>query len=340
MILQRYLSTLPFRGLLIAAAACAFAVTLTLDTERTPTADATHHGTVQQSPSSKIVIQGHRFNLPVKFTTCTTPTSSYCRLGAYGVKFEYNPALLSVRSTTGTSAGANSSTTFRDTTKTWKLNEWKGSRVTFTGGAGYYGNDGNIQSRVVVSNTVNTLTVSPAWHPFPALLPDATTTYTLGGITDGGWLGSTNRPVTCPVGGQYGANWAELHCITLDDVPSGPTGGGNLANIALTASSTSTGVFTTRLLTPDTKVLRIDGLTISADLLNGAVRVIVCPDATGDTRINVVDLFLIAQVQGGMAGPPPTGGYVPVRDVNLNGQINVADIQLAAAVMDEWCIQR
>lgn len=335
----RHLSTLPIRGLLIAVAACAVAVALTLDTDRTPSVDATHNGTVVGSPSSGTVIQGHRFNVPVRFTTCTTPTSSYCRLGAYAVKLEFNPALVSVRSTTGTSTGGNAGTTFKDTTKTWKLNEWVGSRVTLTGGAGYYGNTGNVQSRLVVSNTVNTLTVTPAWDPDPALLPDATSTYALGGMTDGGWVGSTGRPVTCPVGGQYASNWAELHCVTFDDQPLGPTGAGNLTNLSLTATSTGTGLFTLRLLTPDTKVLRIDGLTIAADLLNAARRVIVCPDATGDGNVNVVDLFLIAQVNGGKIGPPPTGGYVSVRDVDLNGTINVVDLSLTAQVVGQRCVQ-
>lgn len=337
--MMRHLSTLPFRGLLIAVAVCALAVTLTLDTGRTPSADATHNGTVQPSPGTQVVIQGHRFNIPVKFTTCTTPTNSYCRLGAYAVKLEYDTTKVSLRSTTGTSTGGNTSTTFKDTTKIWKTNEWRDSRVTLTGGAGYYGNDGNIQSRIVVSNTADTLTVTPAWHPAPALLPNATSSYTLGGMTDGGWLGSTGRPVACPVGGQYGANWAELHCVTLGSQPLGPTGAGNLTVLSMTATSTGTGVFTLRLLTPGSQVLRIDGLTIAADLLNGTRRVIVCPDATGDGRINVIDLSLIAAVLGARVGPPATGGYVSVRDVDLNGTINVVDLSLAAAVLGLRCVQ-
>jgi hypothetical protein len=63
---------------------------------------------------------------------------------------------------TGVATGAQTATTLQDTTKTWVVNEWAGSTVTITSGTGVS------QSRTVVSNTSNTLTVSGGnWSPVP-----------------------------------------------------------------------------------------------------------------------------------------------------------------------------
>lgn len=63
---------------------------------------------------------------------------------------------------TGVATGTQSATTLQDTTKAWVVNEWAGSTVTITSGTGVS------QSRTVVSNTSNTLTVSGgSWSPIP-----------------------------------------------------------------------------------------------------------------------------------------------------------------------------
>lgn len=66
-------------------------------------------------------------------------------------------------------AGAQTSTTLKDTTQAWAINQWAGASVTLTKGTGVG------QRRVVLSNTSDTLTVA-VW----AVTPDATTTYSFG----------------------------------------------------------------------------------------------------------------------------------------------------------------
>ncbi len=75
----------------------------------------------------------------------------------------------------GTATGGTA-TTLTDTSKSWTVNEWAGFTVTITAGTG------SGQSRTVVSNTANALTVSPAWSS----PPDVTSVYS---------IGSTSSPV-------------------------------------------------------------------------------------------------------------------------------------------------
>lgn len=62
---------------------------------------------------------------------------------------------------TGTATGSESSTTLQDTSKSWASGQWVNGIVNITGGTG------SGQSLTVVSNTQNTLTVSPAWTTAP-----------------------------------------------------------------------------------------------------------------------------------------------------------------------------
>lgn len=73
----------------------------------------------------------------------------------------------------GTSSGANSTTTLNDTAKSWATNEWAGKILIITGGTGAG------QYKSIVSNTATQLTVS-TW----GTTPDGTSTYT---ICDEGW---------------------------------------------------------------------------------------------------------------------------------------------------------
>src|SRR2546428_619768 len=62
-----------------------------------------------------------------------------------------------------------SSTALADSTKTWTANQWAGRPVVINAGTGAG------QTRTVLSNTTDTLTVSPAWDP----IPDATSEYVI-----------------------------------------------------------------------------------------------------------------------------------------------------------------
>src|SRR5262249_1168250 len=142
-----------------------------------------------------------------------------------------------------------------------------------------------------------------------ACAPAAADGYTLGIIADGGWLGSTGRSVNCPVGPTGGANYVELHCITLGSTPARPTGTGNLTS-AVRFSADLRGVPNPWLTgkTPPTSVLRIDGYYIPADILDGTRRIILCPDAAGagDGIITSADLGATAAAFGKSVSNPGT----------------------------------
>lgn len=80
----------------------------------------------------------------------------------------------------GTATGAQTSTTLKDTTKTWPVNNWATRTVTIVSGLG------NGQVRTISSNTVDTLTVSVAW----GTTPDSTSVYSISGAL----LQATGKP--------------------------------------------------------------------------------------------------------------------------------------------------
>lgn len=65
----------------------------------------------------------------------------------------------------GVATGAQTTTTLKDTTKAWTVNEWANSIVRITAGGGATTNFPDW--RVISSNTADTLTVSPAWTVAP-----------------------------------------------------------------------------------------------------------------------------------------------------------------------------
>lgn len=332
----RHCSSLPVKVLTVAAVASIIAFALMLREAQRPAASVSAdpaYGNVKPDPQAGFAIEGHKMTIPVKFTTCTTTTSSLCRLGAYEVKLQYDTAKLSIAEVAGISTGGNTSTTIKDTTKNWKPNEWVGANVTIVGGAGASGSNGNPQSRSVIANTSNTLTISPAW----TVIPNTTSFYELGGMQEGGWLGSTNRIISCPVGPTYGANWAELHCVSFDDVPPGPTGAGNLTKTTFQTTVGNRGLTTVSLLTPDTKVLKIDGFTIPADIVNGTRRIVRCPDPDNNNSINVIDLLIIAQANGANAITNPAL-YTTKKDPDENNSVNVIDLQITAQLNNKKCV--
>lgn len=69
----------------------------------------------------------------------------------------------------GTSSGANTTTTLNDTTKVWATSQWVGKTVKITGGTG------SGQERVITSNTATQLVITTIW----TTTPNATSTYTI-----------------------------------------------------------------------------------------------------------------------------------------------------------------
>jgi len=67
----------------------------------------------------------------------------------------------------GTSSGSNTTTTLKDTTKTWTVNGWTGKSVRIIAGVGIG------QEKVVASNTATALTITGLW----VTTPDATSHY-------------------------------------------------------------------------------------------------------------------------------------------------------------------
>ena len=344
------------RGALLLALAAGVALTLLSGVRAQRAAADPAYGLVAPNPNGGFIIDGYKFSVPVKFTTSTTRCTSiihWCNLGAYGVVLNFDNRRLAVNSTTGTSTGSNTTWTLRDTHATWKTNQWAGSSVLLTGGSG------SGQERVIASNTACpgtsgtpcALTLTSTWNTtFPNVLPDATTTYRLGGVTDGGWLASTGRPMTCPIGAQYGVSatdshfsWAELHCVTTGDgTIQGPTGAGNLVNVTFrTVSRGFTSLtFTLAPANPNTQVLTTEGWTIPADIsTTGARRVIVCPDANPipDGKVSATDLQQIAlafgQHPGGLL-------YSVAKDPDESGTINSADLLATASVFGKTCVQK
>jgi hypothetical protein len=294
------------------------------------------YGNVRPDPQTAYIIHNNIFQLRTRFQTCATTADPLCHLGGYEMKIGFDATKVSVQDDAGISSGGNTTTTLRDTSKSWKVDQWKNSRITLVGGAGAIGADGNQQTRIVQSNTANTITVTPAWDGAPVTLPNATTFYIVGGIVNSTFLSSTGRTGICQPA-EYEAAAAEIHCVTLgapqQGYPDGPVGAGQLTNLTLRADNK--GIFTVSLLAPDTRVLALDGTIIPADIINGTRRIVRCPDADNNNTINVIDLLLIAQASGTSVPPGPSDP----RNPDENGTINVIDLQITAGVSGGRCVQ-
>ncbi len=269
---------------------------------------------------------------------------SACRVGGYDITMAYNNTKLALIADGGISSGDNTVNTFNDSTKSWKLNQWAGSRVTITGGPAIG------QTQIVLSNTKTRLYVTPGWNTTPPNdVPTGSSNYAVGGITDAGWVVGTDpdgagpllaRTFDCPGGQILGANTAQLRCVTLGELgtglPQGPTGTGPLVNVSFTAIARGLTTFT---LT--SQVLEVDGTIIPADTINGSRRVILCPDSapspTPDGIINAGDLLKIALAfgQNSISGPL----YTTTKDPDENGVINAGDQLAAVAVFGKKCVQ-
>ncbi len=284
---------------------------------------ASINSTFQIKQTSPIPASGTQFEL----------YKAACRVGGYDITLAYNDTKLEVTSDGGISSGGNTVTTFNDSTKSWKKNQWAGARITITGGQSIG------QTQIVVSNTMTQLIVSPGWNTTPPnVVPSSGSYYTLGGITDSGWVTTTTpaRTLSCPGGQIFGPATAELHCVTYgasgSGLPQGITGTGKLVNLTMTAIGRGLASFT---LT--SQILEVDGSTIPADTLNGSKRVILCPDSAVDGRVTSGDLLKIAQAFGQHPGDPL---YTVTKDPDENGVISSGDQLATVSVFLQYCVQQ
>ena len=165
-----------------------------------------------------------------------------------------------------TSTGSNTSTTLNDTTQAWNTNKWANFTVTILSGTG------SGQTRVIVSNTVTQLTVTPAW----TTTPDNTSAYLINGTgmvllpSDGTW-DQTTEPVYTTQNlyvikalseGQHtiymhaqdaAGNWGPMGTTILTVTKTGPsisgftvtpnpTGGASSVSLSATANATQANV--------------------------------------------------------------------------------------------------
>ena len=126
----------------------------------------------------------------------------------------------------------------------------------------------------------------------------------VGGMSNGAFLGSTGRSVVCAADPVIAGGFAELGCITLGNGPPwGANGTGILTTLTVQALSSAVGtqpcggpnpgtwvpcfprgITSVPLVSPNTQVLRIDGVDIAADVVSGSRRVMICPDANPHAR--------------------------------------------------------
>lgn len=92
----------------------------------------------------------------------------------------FRPAI-DIRGDAGTASGTQTSTTIRDGSKTWVVNEWIGGRVEIVAGTGAG------QERSVDTNSTNTLTVTSAW----TTTPDATSQFVVRRSQNALWIWHT-----------------------------------------------------------------------------------------------------------------------------------------------------
>lgn len=308
------------------AAALAVAAAIALAFGAAPAAAVPPNGSVEVTPgaANNIVIVGHSFVMPIGMTTCGVAASDSCYIGATQLAVSVDGSRLNVVSDAGTSTGSNGAATFVDAGASWKLNQWAGSRVVITAGTGAG------QSRLIAANNATSLTLVEPW----TAIPDSSSSYTVGGMSNGSFLDSAGRTSRCAPS-QSTATTAALTCITFG--PSdylGATGTGTVASVALTAHTT--GVAALSFPLEGNLVATAEGNPIFPQLVQGARRVIICPDPNSSGGVNVADLLLIAMANGQMTGGPL---YAPTKDPDESGQINVIDLSVTAAVSNKACVQ-
>ncbi len=139
-------------------------------------------------------------------------TTTQATLTPAQVRAWYNDArpLVSKRVITVDNATAGTSTTIEDTGESWIPNEFAGLHVTITGGTGAG------QTRRVISNTTNTLTVSPAW----STTPDTTSDFE---VDPEALYGASNSVYAIGITAEAPLGEARQMCVGTND---GSDGGG------------------------------------------------------------------------------------------------------------------
>lgn len=144
--------------------------------------------------------------------TFSQGTTTIDALNHAQVRRLYNDArpLVNKKVTTVDNATSATSTTITDTGEAWLPNEYSGQVVVLTSGTG------SGQTRRVVSNTTDTLTVSPAW----STTPDTTTDFK---IDPEALYGSSNTVTAIGISAEAPMGEARQLCVGTSD---GADGGG------------------------------------------------------------------------------------------------------------------
>jgi hypothetical protein len=145
------------------------------------------------------------------------------------------------------------------------------------------------------------------------------------------WLSSTGRSVICPTASLIPGDGL-LSCNTLGASPSGPTGDGILANIAV--ESTSVTGLATFTLASDTWLLDTpwngsDPAVIPATIRSISIYVAPCADLVGgDGKVSAADILYVV-------GKYHTSD--PGADLDANGLVTAADILMAVGEYGVHC---
>lgn len=123
---------------------------------------------------------------------------------------------ISVGDELGTATGTQSSTTLKDTSKTWTTDQWKGRIVTLTAGTGVG------LFATVASNTVDTLTIVGSWSITPVA---ASTHYIISGRPRNALGWKTNNGVSVMGVGTTKKLWLYVDGAVTDITPAGLANG-------------------------------------------------------------------------------------------------------------------
>jgi len=116
-------------------------------------------------------------------------------------------------------------------------------------------------------------------------------------IPDEAWLTSTGR-TSWGCDGPYfmwGTTWV-ASCTTLYDTPAGPTGSGIIARLKLLPSQSVAKLHTVNF--SGSKLVNAHAELIPATARNLSIRIMACPDANLDGRVNSIDVGMISMSLG------------------------------------------
>jgi hypothetical protein len=147
-----------------------------------------------------------------------------------------------------------------------------------------------------------------------------------------GWLTSTGRESWCDGPFNGGGNTWTVSCTTLGATPAGPRGSGLIAKLTLLPSQSVPKLQTIDL--SGSVLLNAHAQPIPATVSNLYIKVMACPDATLDGRVNSMDTGSVAQH---LQDRGVDSGAVLVNDMDASQTDNIAisDSNLSAIVVGD-----